>query len=170
MPEAPPLTGETWAVHLYKQDFRFDAGHFLIFADGTREPLHGHNYQVRVRLEGDIAPGDVVIDFLVAKPIVRELCDDWDHVTLVPTGSPHVQVGQEGDDVHVIACGDRFVLSAADVRLLPLPNTSVEMLAGAFAARLAERLRAHPAGATLRALEVEIEETPGQSASYRRVR
>ena len=59
-----------WAVRLYKQDFRFDAAHFLVFGDGTREPLHGHNYQVSVRLEGDVGPDDLE-DGVQAGAVVR---------------------------------------------------------------------------------------------------
>ncbi len=40
---------ETYAIRVYKQYFNFGSAHFLIFADGSREELHGHNYQVQVR-------------------------------------------------------------------------------------------------------------------------
>jgi len=52
--------------------------------------------------------------------------------------------------------------------LLPIPNTTVEMIAQHLAARVRAALRA--AGAPhVRAIELEIEENFGQSASYREV-
>ena len=53
-----------------------------------------------------------------------------------------------------------------DCVLLPIPNTTVEMLATLLAGRLAKELK--EAGArTITALELEVEENFGQSATYR---
>ena len=38
-------------VFVGKEDFKFSAAHFVAY-DGFRERLHGHNYQVAVRLKG----------------------------------------------------------------------------------------------------------------------
>jgi len=56
----------------------------MIFEDGTREPLHGHNYRVQVKGEAPQLSGDMVFDFLDIKPIVREVCDSLDHKLLIP--------------------------------------------------------------------------------------
>jgi 6-pyruvoyltetrahydropterin/6-carboxytetrahydropterin synthase len=160
--------GAAWAVRLYKQDFRFDAGHFLVFVDGSREPLHGHNYQVRVLLEGEIGPGDVVVDFLAAKPIVRAACAELDHVTLLPALCPHLVIEQRGGRVRISGSGEALDLPACDVRLLPLTNLSVECLAGWMTDRLVDAFSLQIPQARLSAIEVEIEETPGQSAIHRR--
>jgi len=161
--------GSAWAVRLYKQDFRFDAGHFLVFADGTREPLHGHNYQVSVRLEGEIGPGDLVVDFLVAKPVVRAACEEVDHVTLVPAHNRHLTLEQHAGRVRITGSGEPLDLPAADVRVLPIPNVSAEMLAGWMTDRLLQGFARALPEVRLSAIEVEIEETPGQSAIHRRL-
>ena len=83
---------ESYAIRVYKQYFNFGSAHFLIFADGTREPLHGHNYQARVKVEGDLDDGDVVIDFIPFKPLVKALCDALDHCTLLPRHNPHLEI------------------------------------------------------------------------------
>jgi 6-pyruvoyltetrahydropterin/6-carboxytetrahydropterin synthase len=60
----------------------------------------------------------------------------------------------------------RYVFPAGDCALLPVPNTTVEMLAR----YLAGRVRAELAGSgvvRLTAIEVEVEENFGQSATYR---
>jgi len=52
--------------------------------------------------------------------------------------------------------------------LLPIPNTTVEMIAQHLAGRVRDALRT--AGARqVHAIELEIEENFGQSASYREV-
>ena len=83
---------ETYAIRVYKEYFNFASSHFLIFADGTREPLHGHNYQVQVLVEGEIIKGDLVIDFIPFKPLVKKLCDDLDHRMLLPRTNPHLAI------------------------------------------------------------------------------
>ena len=158
----------TWAVRLYKEDFRFDAAHFLVFPDGSREPLHGHNYQVRVLLEGEVAADDMVVDFLKAKPVIRAVCAELDHVTLVPTRNRFLTVQQAGGRVRVSGAGEAIDLPAADVRLLDVTNLSVERLAGFLTDRLLESFARDLPQARLSAIEVEIEETPGQSALHRR--
>jgi 6-pyruvoyltetrahydropterin/6-carboxytetrahydropterin synthase len=157
-----------WAVRLYKQDFRFDAAHFLVFGDGTREPLHGHNYQVRVLLEGEIGPDDLVVDFLAAKPLIRAACAELDHLTLLPTRNRFLRVEQDGARVRVSGSGEPFDLPAADTRLMDLSNVSVERLAAWMTDRILERFACELPTAKLTAIEVEVEETPGQSALHRR--
>ncbi|MEY3012640.1 MAG: hypothetical protein RIT45_1375, partial [Pseudomonadota bacterium] len=36
---------DRWGILLDKEYFNFGSAHFLIFGDGTREELHGHNYR-----------------------------------------------------------------------------------------------------------------------------
>ena len=60
----------------------------------------------------------------------------------------------------------RYVFPRRDCALLPIPNTTVEMIAE----MLTDRLRAHleqTRATGLTAIEMEIEENFGQSAYYR---
>ena len=47
----------------------------MLFKDGSREPLHGHNYRVQVKGNAPELDDDMVFDFLNIKPIVRKICD-----------------------------------------------------------------------------------------------
>ena len=98
---------------------------------------------------------------------MRRRCDDIDHLVLLPTESTRVAVVEDADTVRVdVDEQPRYVFPRRDCALLPIANTTVEMLADL----LAERLRAEidAAGAKrVTAIEVEIEENFGQSASYR---
>ena len=78
----------TFSIEVAKDYFNFASAHFLIFANGKREPLHGHNYQVSVSMEGDLDQAGVVLDFIAFKPLVKRICDSLDHRTLIQTESP----------------------------------------------------------------------------------
>jgi len=146
----------------------FASAHFITFAGHRCEGLHGHNYRVSVTVEGRLnEEAWFVFDFVELKRIMRRLCDEIDHLVLLPLKSTRVQVVEEGDTVHVSVDGKpRYVFPRRDCALLPIPNTTVEMLAE----MLTDRLRAEfvTAGATgVTAIEMEVEENFGQSAIYR---
>jgi 6-pyruvoyltetrahydropterin/6-carboxytetrahydropterin synthase len=160
-----------WGVRLAKQGFRFDAAHFIVFGDGSREPLHGHNYQVRLCLEGLLDADGMVADFTRVKPIVRGICDEFDHLTILQTRCERLRltdVPGERDHLRISGAGEDLILPRADLCLLPLANTSVELLAGLITDRVIERLAASMPEARITQIEVEVEETPGQSAFCRR--
>jgi len=154
---------ESYAIRVYKQYFNFGSAHFLIFVDGTREQLHGHNYQAQVKVEGSLDEGDVVIDFIPFKPLVKALCDSLDHCTLLPRDNPHLEVSEvDGSVIAQHRDGGRFVFPAEDVRILPLPNTSTEMLARFLAHGIIEALPGRVPQAHVHAIEVQVEESGGQ--------
>lgn len=159
---------EQFAIRVYKQYFNFGSAHFLIFGDGSRERLHGHNYQVQVRLEGKLVAGDIVVDFIPFKPLVKRLCNALDHRTLLPRDNPHLRVTESGGSVEAVHDdGSRFVFPAEDVLVLPLPNTSTEMLARYLAHGIMAEIPLQVPDAEVHALEVQVEESGGQSGICR---
>lgn len=156
-----------YAIKVYKQYFNFASSHFLIFKDGTREPLHGHNYRVKLRGDSCQLEGDMVFDFLDIKPIVREVCDSLDHKLLIPqkNESLMIEVFEEKHLKLTPPDGQYFIIPREDVLLLPIKNTSAERLAVYITHEISrlvkERFNFH-----FPRLEVEVEETPGQSAIY----
>ena len=156
-----------YAIKVYKQYFNFASSHFLIFKDGSREPLHGHNY--RVKLKGDACQleGDMVFDFLDIKPIVREICDSLDHKLMIPTKNKSLKIENEGENHIKLTPPDNeyFVVPKKDVLLLPIENTSAERLAIYLANRIHEAVRTKY-NFNFPRLEIEVEETPGQAAVY----
>jgi 6-pyruvoyltetrahydropterin/6-carboxytetrahydropterin synthase len=159
---------ENYKVTVTKDYLVFSSAHFITFAGHRCEGLHGHNYRVTVTVEG---PLDVdawfVFDFVVLKKVMKQLCDDIDHVVLLPLESERVNVTVDGEVVQVSVDGKpRYVFPKKDCALLPIPNTTVEMLAKL----LTERLKAEidRIGVTrVTAIEMEVEENFGQSAVYR---
>ncbi len=161
------MKNEGFAVRVYKQYFNFASAHFLIFADDTREELHGHNYQVRVTAEGKLDAGDVVVDFTKLKPLVKKTCDRLDHRVIFPLQHPLLSVKDDGKNVEVVWKGeDRFVMPRRDVVLLPIRNTSTERLAEWVAHEVRKQLADTVPVAALSRLEVEVEESGGQCGVY----
>jgi 6-pyruvoyltetrahydropterin/6-carboxytetrahydropterin synthase len=155
-------------VSVSKDYLVFASAHFITFAGHRCEGLHGHNYRARVTLEGALNEDAwFVFDFVELKKIMRRLCDEIDHLVLLPLQSERVKVAEEGEIVKVSVDGKpRYVFPRRDCALLPIPNTTVEMLAQLLTDRLRaelETLGAH--GVT--AIEMEVEENFGQSAVYR---
>lgn len=160
---------ETFSVRLYKEYFNFGSAHFLIFGDGSREELHGHNYKVRANLFGETIAGDLVLDFIQVKPLIKAICDSLDHRTLLPRDNQHLEV-VEGDG-RVEARhrdGSYFCFPRRDVRVLPITNTSTEMLARFIAREIHATLPQRLPDARLTVIEIEVEESPGQAGVCRR--
>ena len=155
-----------FSIEVAKDYFNFASAHFLIFANGKREPLHGHNYQVSVALEGELDRAGVVLDFISFKPLVKEVCDSLDHRTLIQTESPNVAVHQKIKEVEIRYKKQRLVLPRTDVILLPLVNTSTELLAEYVANRIRQKVRTH-FSAIIKYMEVAVEEARGQRGVFR---
>jgi 6-pyruvoyltetrahydropterin/6-carboxytetrahydropterin synthase len=155
-------------VSVTKDDLVFSSAHFITYAGHRCEGLHGHNYRARVTIDGALEPADrLVFDFLELKRIMRGLCRDIDHLVLLPMQSERISVIEDGDEVRVAVDGaPRYVFPRRDCALLPVANTTVEMLAELLADRLHAQLQANGVQG-LTAIEMEIEESVGQSATYR---
>lgn len=152
-------------VTVTKEDLVFAAAHFITFAGHRCETLHGHNYRTGVIIEGGIDPESwFVLDFAALKRLMRRLTDELDHRVLLPRDNPKLAISEANGSVHVSFDGaPRYVFPARDCVILPIPNTTVEMLAQ----YLTGRVRAELGAVGVTAIEVEVEENFGQSASYR---
>ena len=82
----------------------------------------------------------------------------------MPAASPLVAVERRGNEVEVRFGARRYLLPAADVLLLPLANSSMELLAQMLWERLAPAL----AGSRVDTLAVSVEESAGQRCVYER--
>jgi len=155
-------------VSVTKDYLVFASAHFITFAGHRCEGLHGHNYRACVTVEGGLNTESwFVFDFVELKRIMKRLCDEIDHLVLLPLQSDRVGVVEAGDSVSVSVDGKpRYVFPRKDCALLPIPNTTVEMLAQLLTGRLHAELQALGAG-NLTAIEMEVEENFGQSAVYR---
>lgn len=165
MSDAPE---KSWSIRIHKDYLKFSAAHFLIFPDGTAERLHGHNYKVWVSVETELDPHGLVINFKAIKPLVRSIVDELDEYLLVPGLHPVLTCRELGDGMAEIRYRERrYLVPADEVRVLPISNTSAENLAGYVADQLLARLAARMPEVEPLALEVGVEETPGQAGVVR---
>jgi 6-pyruvoyltetrahydropterin/6-carboxytetrahydropterin synthase len=157
-----------YRVSVAKDYLVFASAHFITFAGHRCETLHGHNYRVSVVVEGALDPESwYVFDFVALKRLMRKLCDDIDHKVLLATENPHLQIAEQGDSVTVAYDNTpRYVFPKRDCALLPVPNTTVEMLAEYLTGQLQAAL-AREGAAAITAIEMEVEENFGQSATFR---
>ena len=159
---------KTFKVAVTKDSLVFASAHFITFPGHRCETLHGHNYRTRVVVEGGLEPeAHYVVDFSELKRLMKQLTDEIDHKVLLPLENPKLRIREEGDSVTVaVQEKPRYVFPRIDCALLPIPNTTVEMLAQYLAGRVRREL-ASSGGVELQAIEVEVEENFGQSATYR---
>lgn len=161
-----PLMPRRFSIEVAKDYFNFASAHFLIFANGRREPLHGHNYQVSVAVEGELDRAGVVLDFITFKPLVKQVCDALDHRTLIQTNSSAIQVRKTAQQVEIRYKRQKLLLPRGDVILLPIANTSTELLAEYIAGQIKRKVRQN-FSATIRYMEVAVEEARGQRGIFR---
>ena len=152
-------------VAVTKEDLVFASAHFITLAGHRCEALHGHNYRAGVVVEGALDTESwFVLDFAALKLLMRRLTNELDHRVLLPRDNPKLTISEDGGSVRVAFDGQpRYVFPARDCVILPIPNTTVEMLAQYLTGRVRSELGAVHA----KAIEIEVEENFGQSASYR---
>lgn len=153
-------------VFVSKDYLTFCSGHFITYDGSLCETLHGHNYRTSIRLGGDVDVNHYVFNFVTIKRIMKQVCDELDHRMLLPTENPLVQLETEGANVVARYKQRHYSFPREDVVLLPIPNTTAEMLARYLCDRARQRLAEHGAS-KLQLIEIEVEESPGQSAVYR---
>jgi 6-pyruvoyltetrahydropterin/6-carboxytetrahydropterin synthase len=153
----------THRISIAREQYKFSCAHMTVFADGTKERLHGHNYTVAVALDVARIELDAMLPFAPIKAALAELCAAWkEHVLLAANNPFLVVVRDDGVELELTLCGERYVMPRGDALLLPIDNISVEALAAHVASELRGKLGV---AGVARTLEVTIEESPGQGAS-----
>ncbi|HEX3928954.1 MAG TPA: 6-carboxytetrahydropterin synthase [Gemmatimonadales bacterium] len=156
----------TFRVSVDKDYLVFSSAHFITFRGHACEALHGHNYRVRVTVEGPVDQEcHFVVDFAILKRIVRSYVDPLDHRVLLPASNPKLAFREADGATFVSYFGElTYQFPTRDCAILPIANTTAEMLAEWLAVHVIEDLRI--AGAQLTLVEIEVEESVGQSATY----
>jgi 6-pyruvoyltetrahydropterin/6-carboxytetrahydropterin synthase len=147
-----------------KEQLGFSSAHFISYEGDKCERLHGHNYRVAVELEGELDENRYVFDFIALKDLISGITAELDHRMLLPSGNRLIQVEQRQSSVQVTYRDRQWQFPLDDCVILPIENTTAELLARYIAKKLLETLKQihnfDPTG-----LKVEVEETAGQSAT-----
>jgi 6-pyruvoyltetrahydropterin/6-carboxytetrahydropterin synthase len=156
----------SYRVRVAKDYTVFAAAHFVTYDRDQSEPIHGHNYRAAVSIEGELDENHYVFNFVPLKRHLRTVCNQLDHHLLLPTGNPVITVEHDDTSYHIHQADKYYVIPVEDVVQLPIANTTAELLATWIGGQLVAWLRETGIGA-LTALEVEIEEVFGQTATFR---
>jgi 6-pyruvoyltetrahydropterin/6-carboxytetrahydropterin synthase len=152
-----------YTVRVTKDYLVFSAGHFITFAGDHCERIHGHNYRVAVEVEDVLDENHYVFDFLALRDLTRAITDELDHRMLLPSGSRLIVVEEDGPNWRARYKDRHWSFPRDECVLLPVANTTAELLADYIAGRLRRDIAAR--GLPLpRVLRVEVEECFGQSA------
>jgi 6-pyruvoyltetrahydropterin/6-carboxytetrahydropterin synthase len=155
-----------YKIRLEKQKLNFSSAHFITF-ENECESLHGHNYYTVVEIAGKPDENHYIVDFKLVKNEMAALCDTLDHKTLIATQNRHLKVFTGNNKVDVEYQDRRYSFPQSDVVLLPIPNTTVEMLSEYLCLRLKEVLEKKGYLARATYIEVGVEESIGQMATFR---
>jgi 6-pyruvoyltetrahydropterin/6-carboxytetrahydropterin synthase len=167
----------SWKILIERGNLEFSAAHFITF-EGECEPLHGHNYGVRVEAAGELTADSYVVDFVVMKDIVRTLIKRWDHRFLLPLENSHLRLTERDDAWEIEFASERaarfqrehgrirYQMPKWSVVALPIDNATAERLAERLALEIVRELRTRGVGQGLNSLTVGVEETAMQTAFY----
>jgi len=118
-----------FCIRIANDSLTFAAAHFIILEGGICERLHGHDFRVVAELHGPLNESQYVVDFLAAEEALKAIIAELDHRLLLPTGNPAIRVTSGANEVEVIFADRRWVFPQDDCRLLPMANTTTELLA-----------------------------------------
>ena len=153
-------------IFVAREQYKLSCAHMTVFPDGTKERLHGHNYQLGVAIEVADVSFQAMVPFGAIKAALAELCALWKERTLLAADNPHFEIVADDDrEIEFKLCGARYVMPRADVLLLPIDNIAVEPLAQHVAELLLARLAPDLHAAHVVGFEATIAENPGQGAS-----
>ncbi|GAC1567197.1 MAG: 6-pyruvoyl tetrahydropterin synthase family protein [Ktedonobacteraceae bacterium] len=146
-------------------NLKFSAAHFITFG-GKCERLHGHNYGVRVEMEGTLNEDKLVFDFTIIKKLTREICQRLNHRFLLPLHNPHLELQELPEEWEIRFGEKRYIFPRADVIELPIDNSTAERLAEYICGELRSAFSGYDI-TNVQSIMVGVEEAPTQMAYYR---
>ena len=152
---------EQFHVRLAKERFVFSAAHFITYDGNVCEPLHGHNYHVVAEMSGELDENHYVVDFIAVRDSLQAIVDELDHRMLLPTGHTMIKVEADEKEVEVRFEDRRWIFPRTDCVLLPVENTTAELLARFIGGRLQDALETRT-GWRPKKLAIEVDECDGQ--------
>lgn len=155
---------KTSHIELQKENMSFAAGHFTIFSETERENLHGHNYQVYVSLRFEYCERGLSFDYRVYKNKLYALCDELNHITLIPGNSKYLTIEENETGCIVTFNKEQLTFLKRDYKIIPLTNITVEELSNWFIQQLLknpEELNDY----RINAIDIKVFSGPGQSGS-----
>ena len=156
---------DSYLVRVTKDHLVFSAAHFITFNGNICERLHGHNWRCAVQVEGPLDENSYVFDFIALRDGLQKIVDELDHRVLLPTEHPAIHVKAGEKEVEATFEDRRWLFPREDCVLLPVANTTAELIARWIGQKLMRDLEL--ADSEIQILQVEVEENFGQWAICR---
>ena len=156
---------ETYHVRVTKDYLVFSAAHFITYGGNICERLHGHNYRLAAEVFGPLNEHQYVVDFIALRDSLRTITAELDHHMLLPTQHSLIRVTGDDRSVEVTFEDRRWVFPRGDCILLPIANTTTELLARHIGQRLLESLTT-AGNARPERVRIELDECFGQLATW----
>jgi 6-pyruvoyltetrahydropterin/6-carboxytetrahydropterin synthase len=150
-------------VRVTKDHLVFSAAHFITYAGNICERLHGHNWRTAVEIFGALDENSYVFDFVALRDALLEIVGGLDHRVLLPLRHPRIRIQERAAEIEATFENRRWIFPREDCVLLPVENTTAELIAQWIGGQLQQPLRA-TGHRGLTSLRVEVEENFGQSA------
>ncbi len=139
----------------------FSSAHFLIGHEKCGR-IHGHNWKVKVIVEGELEEHGWVMDFTVLKKVVDELLNRYDHKLLLPNSISYNENGIKGN-LNFIANSKKYSFPKEDCVIVPIANVTCENLSILIHSELKKILKNFT---NIYGLEVIVNERDEQGASF----
>lgn len=153
-----------YRVRVTKDHLVFSAAHFITYAENICERLHGHNWRVAAELTGPLDENRYVFDFIALRDALQNIVNELDHRVLLPMLHATIKVVANDREVEATFEERRWVFPREDCLLLPIENTTAELIAHWIAGRLREAIAGHESATNIELIQVEVEENFGQWA------
>ena len=148
---------ETYHVRVGKDYLVFSAAHFITIDGNICERLHGHNFRVAAEVYGPLDENHYVFDFIALRDALQRIVLELDHHVLLPTEHPLIHVRADDTSVEATFAERRWLFPRDDCKLLPVANTTSELLARWIGRRLLEEFSTRSAARPER-LRIEVDE------------
>lgn len=126
------------------------------------ERIHGHNWRVAVEVAGPLDVNHYVFDFVALRDELQAIVAGLDHRMLLPLRHPDIHLSVTEREVEARYADRRWVFPRDECLLLPVEQTTAELLARWIGEALLERLGPH----RLDELRIDVEENFGQWACW----
>ena len=150
-------------IRVAGDDLVFSAGHFITLDNGHCERLHGHTYHVAVEVFGPLDGCLCVVDFIAVRNALKAILGELDHRVLLPTQHAAIRVLSRAGEVEATFAGRRWVFPQDDCLLLPIANTTTEVLAQYVGEHLSAAIKSLR-GVSPGRVRIEISEGAGCAA------
>ena len=147
----------------------FSAGHFITLTDTVCEAYIQLDFSCLVSGEPD--KHGMVIDFIFLRDTLTKIISQLDHCMLLPTENSFLHVTTQttqGQDEVLVTFGERrWVFPADECRLLPVANTTAELLAQWIGNKLIHALEQNNYS-KIKSIRLEVDECFGQSGTWKK--